>query len=92
MSCELIQHGHQYNSSWITRELHDNETIESVLCSHSEKLAIAFNFIQQPIPNVIQVTKNLRVCGDCRKYFILILFLLNILICLFNRFCCEINC
>jgi hypothetical protein len=28
---------------------------------------IVFNFIQQPIPDVVQVSKNLRVCGDCRK-------------------------
>ena len=64
---ELKEHGHQFDSSWMTRPLKKNETVESVLCAHSEKLAIAFNLIQQPKPSVIYVTKNLRVCGDCRK-------------------------
>ena len=68
LSKELIEHGHQFDSSWITRPLKRNETIESVLCGHSEKLAIAFNFIQGRRPSRIQVTKNLRVCGDCRKW------------------------
>ncbi|UJR34285.1 hypothetical protein I4U23_021689 [Adineta vaga] len=35
--------------------------------SRCEKLAIAFNFIQQPRPSFIQITKNLRVCGDCHR-------------------------
>ncbi|CAF3552847.1 unnamed protein product [Rotaria sp. Silwood1] len=66
ISTELKENGHQYDSKWITREINDNESIESVLCGHSEKLAIAYNFIQQPIPNIIHATKNLRICGDCR--------------------------
>ena len=64
---ELISHGHQYDSSWITRIIKENETIESILCGHSEKLAIAFHFIQNRKPSKIEITKNLRVCGDCRK-------------------------
>ena len=67
MSTELKEHGHQFDSSWITRPLREGESIESVLCGHSEKLAIAFNFLKRPDATFIQVTKNLRVCGDCRK-------------------------
>ena len=67
LSNELKEHGHEYDSSWVTRPLKNEETIESILCGHSEKLAIAFNFIQVPRPSFIQITKNLRVCGDCRK-------------------------
>ena len=67
MLLRLIEYGYKADSSWITRELRDDETPESVLCGHSEKLAIAFNLIQQPSPSVIQLTKNLRICGDCRK-------------------------
>ncbi|CAM4780263.1 unnamed protein product [Rotaria magnacalcarata] len=73
ISSELIKHGHNYDSSWITRPLHENETIESVLCAHSERLAIAFNFIQETKPSFIQITKNLRVCGDCRNLSIIFL-------------------
>jgi hypothetical protein len=45
----------------------NDETVESILCGHSEKLAIAFNFHRQPNAKRIQMTNNLRVCGDCRK-------------------------
>ncbi|CAF1390885.1 unnamed protein product [Adineta ricciae] len=65
LSCELREHGHTFDSSWITRPVKEDETVESVLCGHSEKLAIAFNFIQQPPPSIIQISKNLRICGDC---------------------------
>ncbi|CAF2852964.1 unnamed protein product [Rotaria sp. Silwood2] len=67
MSKELIAHGHQFDSSWITRPINDNETIVSVLCGHSEKLAIAWNFVENPNTSRIQVAKNLRVCGDCHR-------------------------
>ena len=67
MSDEIIQLGHQYDASWITRPLKPDETIASVLCGHSEKLAIAWNFVENPETTRIQVTKNLRVCGDCRE-------------------------
>lgn len=65
MSNELVQYGHRYDSSWITRPLNDDETVESVLCGHSERLAIAWNFVANPETKFIQLAKNLRVCGDC---------------------------
>jgi hypothetical protein len=46
--------------------LHEDESVASVLCGHSEKLAIAWNFVANPNASRIQLTKNLRVCGDCR--------------------------
>lgn len=55
LSNELKIYGHEYDSSWITRPLKTGETIESVLCGRSEKLAIAFNFIQNPRPSFILV-------------------------------------
>ncbi|CAF4215676.1 unnamed protein product, partial [Adineta steineri] len=67
ISTELMKNGHEYDSRWITREINDDENIESILCGHSEKLALAFNFIQKPIPDIIQLTKNLRICGDCHS-------------------------
>ncbi|CAF1574329.1 unnamed protein product, partial [Adineta steineri] len=67
ISCELTEHGHKSDSSWITRPLAETETIQSVLCSHSERLAIAFHFIQGRKPSFIQITENLRVCGDCHQ-------------------------
>ncbi|CAF4510092.1 unnamed protein product, partial [Rotaria sp. Silwood2] len=62
---ELLQYGYKPDGIWITEPLADDETAESVLCGHSEWLAIAFNLIQRPTPTRIQIVKNLRVCGDC---------------------------
>ncbi|CAF1270060.1 unnamed protein product [Adineta steineri] len=70
ISSELIKYGHVHDASWITRPLREHETVESVLCSHSERLAIAFNFIEGRKPSFIQITKNLRVCGDCRTLLV----------------------
>jgi hypothetical protein len=74
---ELIEHGHKFDASWITRPMHEGETIESILSGHSEKLAIAFNFIRGRKPSFIQVTENLRICSDCRKYFFLFFLIFN---------------
>ncbi|XP_057837809.2 pentatricopeptide repeat-containing protein At1g11290, chloroplastic-like [Cryptomeria japonica] len=43
----------------------ENEEKELFLCYHSEKLAIAFGFLNMPPRTTIRVVKNLRVCGDC---------------------------
>ena len=65
---KLKTNGYEANSAWITRPLDKDASVEEALCSHSEKLAIAFNLIQDPQPTVIELTKNLRICGDCRMY------------------------
>ena len=85
-----MKHGYQADESWITRELNNNETSESLMWSHSERLAIAFNLIQQPIPARIQIVNNLRICEDCRefkKYHVHILTKL-----FYFRYCHKINC
>ncbi len=64
---ELISHGYVPDSSWITRPIGNDETVQSILNGHSERLAIGLNLIQKPIPSPIQVVKNLRICGDCRQ-------------------------
>jgi len=63
---ELISHGYVSDRSWITRPIGNDETAQSILCGHSERLAIGLNLIQKPIPSPIQVVQNLRICGDCR--------------------------
>ncbi|XP_057835660.2 pentatricopeptide repeat-containing protein At1g11290, chloroplastic [Cryptomeria japonica] len=47
--------------------LHDveEEMKERMLCSHSERLAIAFGILNTSPGAPIRITKNLRVCGDC---------------------------
>ena len=67
MSEELLAHGHRFEECYVTRMLDEDETIESVLSGHSEKLAIAWNFVVNPQAKLIEVSKNLRVCPDCRE-------------------------
>ncbi|CAM6099662.1 unnamed protein product [Calypogeia fissa] len=43
----------------------DEEDKELALCSHSEKLAIAYGLMRIPRGKPIRVWKNLRVCSDC---------------------------
>ena len=43
----------------------DEEDKELALCSHSEKLAIAYGLMRTPRGKPIRVYKNLRVCSDC---------------------------
>jgi len=42
----------------------EDEVKEHLLCSHSEKLAIAFSLINIILGSTIQITKNLFVCDD----------------------------
>ncbi|KAI3411550.1 DYW_deaminase domain-containing protein [Psidium guajava] len=46
---------------------HDVEDDEKthMICSHSERLAIAFGLITTPPGSRLLITKNLRVCEDC---------------------------
>lgn len=46
---------------------HDVEDDEktNMVCSHSERLAIAFGLISTPPRTRLLITKNLRVCEDC---------------------------
>ncbi|XP_026458369.1 pentatricopeptide repeat-containing protein At5g66520-like [Papaver somniferum] len=43
----------------------DEEEKETALCHHSEKLAIAFGFLNTSPGTTIRIVKNLRVCEDC---------------------------
>jgi hypothetical protein len=60
----------KHNKSCLTKKLDDNETMEYVLCRHSEKLALAFNFISINNNNKnesIYINKNLRMCQNCHN-------------------------
>lgn len=45
----------------------DEKEKETLLCGHSEKLAIAFGILNTPPGTTIRVAKNLRVCNDCHS-------------------------
>eukprot|EP01018_Ginkgo_biloba_P034142 Gb_28028 [translate_table: standard] len=56
--------GYVPNTDFVLRDV-EEEVKEHILCSHSEKLAIAFGLINTSPGTPIRITKNLRVCGDC---------------------------
>ncbi|PKA66715.1 Pentatricopeptide repeat-containing protein [Apostasia shenzhenica] len=45
----------------------DDEEKSYLLSVHSEKLALAYGILTSSPGSVIQITKNLRVCGDCHS-------------------------
>lgn len=47
----------------------EEEEKEHLMGYHSEKLALAFGLIRSRPNDVIRITKNLRVCGDCHLFF-----------------------
>ncbi|CAF4324202.1 unnamed protein product [Rotaria magnacalcarata] len=68
MSRKLIEYGYKYDASWVVRPREADETVESLLCGHSERLAMALHFTRDRKPKRIQLTKNLRICGDCHQF------------------------
>ena len=68
ITIKIKEQGYQPETSCISRPLRPDETPESVLMGHSEKLAVAFNLIQDPPPSKISLSVNLRMCLDCRTY------------------------
>eukprot|EP01018_Ginkgo_biloba_P031205 Gb_32921 [translate_table: standard] len=58
--------GYVPNTNFVLHDV-EEEVKEHMLCSHSEKLAIAFGLINTSAGTPIRITKNLRVCGDCHN-------------------------
>ncbi|CAF3917738.1 unnamed protein product [Rotaria sordida] len=58
LTSEAIADGYQCDPSWVTRPLKQGETNLSVLCGHSERIAIAYNFIEEPDTKFIQIIMN----------------------------------
>lgn len=66
ISNELIFYGHRFDSSWTMRSMKLNETVQSILSEHDERLAIGLNFVENLYTKRIEITKDLPVCSDCR--------------------------
>jgi len=56
--------GYIPDTQLVLRNIEEEEK-ELALCSHSEKLAIAYGLMRTPPGQPIRVFKNLRVCSDC---------------------------
>lgn len=58
--------GYQPNSDFVLQNVEQEERQET-LCSHSERLAVAFGILNSSGKSSIRVFKNLRICGDCHN-------------------------
>ncbi|XP_076896444.1 pentatricopeptide repeat-containing protein At2g27610-like [Bidens hawaiensis] len=63
--------GYLPDVSYVLQDVED-EHKEDILFRHSERLAVAFGLIATPRGTLLQIEKNLRVCGDCHTVFKLI--------------------
>ncbi|KAK7289991.1 hypothetical protein RIF29_04079 [Crotalaria pallida] len=66
MSQRMRKEGYVPDTSCVLHNV-DDEQKETMLCGHSEKLAIAFGLLNTPEGTTIRVAKNLRVCNDCHS-------------------------
>ena len=64
LSETIKANGYIPDTRLVLRNIEEEEK-ELALCSHSEKLAIAYGLMRTPLGQPIRVFKNLRVCSDC---------------------------
>ncbi|XP_059643317.1 pentatricopeptide repeat-containing protein At4g21065-like [Cornus florida] len=60
----MAEAGYVPDTTPVFHDVEDDEKTKMV-CSHSERLAIAFGLISTPPGTKLLVTKNLRICEDC---------------------------
>ncbi|KAK1310784.1 Pentatricopeptide repeat-containing protein [Acorus calamus] len=72
MGARVRDAGHRPDTDFVLYDVEEEEQKEAMLSGHSERLAIAFGLISTPEGMTLRVTKNLRVCGDCRAFIKLI--------------------
>eukprot|EP01018_Ginkgo_biloba_P018837 Gb_05554 [translate_table: standard] len=61
---QMKEAGYVPNTNFVLHDV-EEEMKEHILCSHSEKLAIAFGLINTSPGTTLRITKNLRACRDC---------------------------
>ncbi|XP_073012863.1 putative pentatricopeptide repeat-containing protein At3g25060, mitochondrial [Typha latifolia] len=66
LDCEMRKMGYVPKTEFVFHDL-EEEVKERMLCSHSERLAIAFGLLNTSPGTRIVIIKNLRVCGDCHE-------------------------
>lgn len=64
LNCQMRKLGYVPQTEFVYHDLGE-EVKESMLCNHSERLAIAFGLLKTASGTRILIIKNLRVCGDC---------------------------
>eukprot|EP01018_Ginkgo_biloba_P028492 Gb_18745 [translate_table: standard] len=66
LAVQMEEAGYVPDTNFVLHDVSEEEK-EHLLCSHSERLALAFGLINTYPGAVIRITKNLRVCGDCHN-------------------------
>ncbi|KAH9315708.1 hypothetical protein KI387_024335, partial [Taxus chinensis] len=61
---QIKEAGYVPDTNFVLHDV-DEEKKLNILCGHSVKLALAFGLISTYPGTLRQITKNLRVCGDC---------------------------
>lgn len=61
---KIKEYGYVPVTYYVLHDIGEEEKVNA-LCHHSEKLAVAFGLISTIARTPIQVSKNLRICGDC---------------------------
>lgn len=64
LTTQIRAQGYVPDTRLVVKNINE-EAKEEILCSHSEKLAIAYGLLRTPPGQPIRVYKNLRVCSDC---------------------------
>eukprot|EP01018_Ginkgo_biloba_P009787 Gb_07730 [translate_table: standard] len=66
LSRQMKRAGYVPDTNFVLHDV-EEEQKERILYYHSEKLAIAFGFINTSPGTSIRIVKNIRVCGDCHS-------------------------
>ena len=66
LTSKMKRAGYVPDIQFVMQDMDEQQKEEAeALCSHSEKLAIAYGLISTPPGTPIRIFKNLRVCSDC---------------------------
>ncbi|ONK62819.1 uncharacterized protein A4U43_C07F8460 [Asparagus officinalis] len=60
----MAKEGYILNKKFVLQDVEEDDK-RYMLCTHSERLAIAFGLLNTKPGTPLQIMKNLRVCGDC---------------------------
>ncbi|KAL0336238.1 UNVERIFIED_CONTAM: Pentatricopeptide repeat-containing protein [Sesamum radiatum] len=66
LNAKIKSLGYTPDYSFVLQDVEDDEK-ETILSSHSERLAIVYGILNTPPKTSIRIFKNLRVCGDCHS-------------------------
>ncbi|KAI7995217.1 Pentatricopeptide repeat-containing protein [Camellia lanceoleosa] len=69
MGAKLKLAGYEPDTRQVLLDIDKEEVKQASLGHHSEKLAVAFGFINTKPGTTIRVIKNLRMCSDCHSAF-----------------------